>query len=964
MAVIETWFNQDLQKPVQVNYLDGNLFSNNGNGNKIGVVVTNNGEAVTLTGTVSGYAVLADGTTVPCTGTRSGNKASILIPPAAYLPGAIFVSVFLTDGNTVTTLAAVSSSVLRARTDNQVDPGSVVTDWTQTINAAMQDVVDAAEGLEDIVATPYEELTFPVPLGAYTIYNHNLYRCTTPIATSESFTAAHWSAKTNLGQELSDLNRAVINNRDLLTKGNADLMPVWEQGYLANSTGQEVQSQEGIRSGWLYISDAEKITVNLLSRDLISEAKIFFYENIGENRSKVIVISGLTSTVYIDPSWKYARIHFAKWNSTISVSDAVSIFENATIGYTAFKDNLIDTLARDTDTIINNRDLLIKGNAELVPIWEQGYLADSTGQEVQSQEGIRSKWLYIGDADAITVNLLSRDLISEAKIFFYEDIGVDRSSVKVISNLTATVAIDPTWKYARIHFAKWNSTINVPDATSIFGNAAISYTAQNDEAFGYSNSRIFSNESIWHKEIYPLYYDEASTYTAQVIETISIEKDTIYSLYVGRIVGPSSAVLRVYIKYADDSVERYDVSENNRARTFKTANKDISIASIIAVAVNGTAPGESGKALFIDGVLLIGELKVSQIYVDNQYFAIPAYYMNHLLAKEKTIRANEKTCSFNGDSFVFLTDTHYSYNYMVNRNYGSNSVNTNHSIQMVKHIMDNTATRMIVFGGDLLDLCEGIDEMVHSANSFFDLVGKYSYRLMCAVGNHEYYTDLHDQSLGRPTPNELYGALIKFNEGYIVSKGPMDSYCFDNTVQKIRYVVVSCGRNTENTVEQTKWVLNCFLETPAGYKIITVGHAFMLDNMTGFRGYYHKQIVEGLDAVKAGTSYTFEGTTYDYSTLSNVSVICIITGHTHIDGYLVSEGGVLCICTTCDCWSRAGEIVDGEVVVSPRPTGGIEEQAFDVMQFDFDNELIHCTRIGAGSDRTFTYGTNPGPVTT
>ena len=202
MAVIETWFNQDLQKPVQVNYLDGNLFSNNSNGNRIGVVVTNNGEAVTLTGTVSGYAVLADGTTVPCTGTRSGNKASILIPPAAYLPGAIFVSVFLTDGNTVTTLAAVSSSVLRSRTDNQVDPGSVVTDWTQTINAAMQEVVDAAEGLEDIVATPYESLTFPVPLGAYTIYNQNLYRCTTPIATSEAFTAAHWSSATNVGNEL------------------------------------------------------------------------------------------------------------------------------------------------------------------------------------------------------------------------------------------------------------------------------------------------------------------------------------------------------------------------------------------------------------------------------------------------------------------------------------------------------------------------------------------------------------------------------------------------------------------------------------------------------------------------------------------------------------------------------------------------------------------------------------------
>ncbi len=209
MAVIETWFNQDLQKPVTVQYLDGSLFSNNGNGNRIGVNVYDNGEAVTLTGSVSGYAVLSDGTTVPCTGARTGNQASILVPPAAYVPGALFLSVFLTDGTTVTTLAAVSTSVLLARTDSQVDPGSVVTDWTQTINGAMQDVQTAAENLGQIVATPYASLTYPVPLGKYTYYNGNLYRCVSPIASIESFTPAHWSAAINLGDEVSNLKSAI-----------------------------------------------------------------------------------------------------------------------------------------------------------------------------------------------------------------------------------------------------------------------------------------------------------------------------------------------------------------------------------------------------------------------------------------------------------------------------------------------------------------------------------------------------------------------------------------------------------------------------------------------------------------------------------------------------------------------------------------------------------------------------------
>lgn len=208
-AVIESWFRQDLQKPVQVHYLDGSLFSNNGNGNRIGVELTNGGEDYTVTGTVSGYAVLADGSTVPCTGAKSGNKASILVPPAAYLPGNIFITIFLTDGTTVTTLAAVSSTVIQARTDNQVSPGSVVTDWTNTINAAMQSVETSAANLGKIVATPYAQLTFPVPLGKYTYYNNNLYRCTTPIPSSEDFTAAHWSSALNLGDEVSDLKSAI-----------------------------------------------------------------------------------------------------------------------------------------------------------------------------------------------------------------------------------------------------------------------------------------------------------------------------------------------------------------------------------------------------------------------------------------------------------------------------------------------------------------------------------------------------------------------------------------------------------------------------------------------------------------------------------------------------------------------------------------------------------------------------------
>lgn len=205
MAVIETWLMQDLKKPVPVQQLCGNFFSHNGNANRIGVRVYNGDSPATLSGTVSGYAVLTDGTTVPCTGSLSGNEASILLPAAAYVPGNIFITIMLTSGTTITTLAALAGNVVRARTDSQVDPGSVVTDWTNTINAALQTVENYTG---NIIATPYASLTYPVPLGKYCIYNNLLYRCVSPIASSENWTASHWT-QTKLADDVSDLKSAL-----------------------------------------------------------------------------------------------------------------------------------------------------------------------------------------------------------------------------------------------------------------------------------------------------------------------------------------------------------------------------------------------------------------------------------------------------------------------------------------------------------------------------------------------------------------------------------------------------------------------------------------------------------------------------------------------------------------------------------------------------------------------------------
>ena len=129
MARIETWFEQDLRKMLKVQVLTGNLFSQDNEGNLIGVTVTDGGEPATLEGTVSANVIRGDGGTVAVTGTLSGNKASVVLPQAAYaVPGLVTIIIKLTDSDSgvITTLAAMTAIVYRTSTDTVVDPGTII----------------------------------------------------------------------------------------------------------------------------------------------------------------------------------------------------------------------------------------------------------------------------------------------------------------------------------------------------------------------------------------------------------------------------------------------------------------------------------------------------------------------------------------------------------------------------------------------------------------------------------------------------------------------------------------------------------------------------------------------------------------------------------------------------------------------------------------------------------------------
>lgn len=128
MALIESWFKQDLNKAVQVQPLHGVVFTEDNEGNLIGVRCYRDGAEENLSGELNGYVIRPDEQTVAITeGTLSGNEASILLPSDALdVQGIIHIILRLISGTTRTTICAVRAVVQRSRSQNIIDGDRVI----------------------------------------------------------------------------------------------------------------------------------------------------------------------------------------------------------------------------------------------------------------------------------------------------------------------------------------------------------------------------------------------------------------------------------------------------------------------------------------------------------------------------------------------------------------------------------------------------------------------------------------------------------------------------------------------------------------------------------------------------------------------------------------------------------------------------------------------------------------------
>ena len=221
------------------------------------------------------------------------------------------------------------------------------------------------------------------------------------------------------------------------------------------------------------------------------------------------------------------------------------------------------------------------------------------------------------------------------------------------------------------------------------------------------------------------------------------------------------------------------------------------------VAHDFVPPGEPSSSLFVR----VADLEKA---VGN---GIPVYWENYLADKITAIQKAQEDSGLSGDSFVFLTDYHYTFN-------------AQNSPALIRRILEACGIGKVLFAGDLInhnDAITSTDEVLADITSALDtLTSGVMEHCFTVDGNHEHHmVGYPDYDPGHAV---LYSMLAKRQELHIGWVDAYGSYWVDNVPQKIRYFFLSCEANAVTTAEAGASVAAELANVPAGYTVVLVTH--------------------------------------------------------------------------------------------------------------------------------------------
>lgn len=345
-----------------------------------------------------------------------------------------------------------------------------------------------------------------------------------------------------------------------------------------------------------------------------------------------------------------------------------------------------------------------------------------------------------------------------------------------------------------------------------------------------------------------------------------------------------------------------------------------------------------------------------RIYKVDNTVHFPDYYRNHMADRVRTI--NDKLTNPNDFGFGFITDVHAEFN-------------AKHFPALIDEIRTKTPVNEFMGGGDWatgwFDTKTAKDNKPELLTFFEELRRLFKgIPLLKTIGNHEWaYGPDNSYNI---SSQELYGYYLRDEDKMFsnIHWGPDHTYYYwDNQQAKCRYISLNVmdypdtlkpNGNQDNKEwwfevgnDQINWLKATLNSVPEGYVVAIESHLVPLnaDQFASFpAAKIGTTISNGEDLQAIASAYVAKTGVF---ASAKGDLLGWFGGHYHADDITV-RNGVTYITTIADCMS-IWDIPN----VPTKEVGTTSEQAFDIAIVDRADRKVNLTRIGAGSDRSFTY---------
>ena len=232
---IEKRFSVDLDKPLNVQYGGGLMFTGDAGADTFEITLYKSGEAYAPGGSVALNCIRADGNTVTVAGSISGNVATATLTQACCaIPGPLSVVMQIISGGNTGAIFAAAYTVMPAQTGEPIDPGTTIPDIAALIaqiDAAVDSIPADYSDLLSAIAPTFSAST-AYAAGDYVWYDGDLYK----------FIAAHsagsWTGSDVVAAvfatDIAELKSALTNVESaIFEEGNA--LDLSEYGFNNNN---------------------------------------------------------------------------------------------------------------------------------------------------------------------------------------------------------------------------------------------------------------------------------------------------------------------------------------------------------------------------------------------------------------------------------------------------------------------------------------------------------------------------------------------------------------------------------------------------------------------------------------------------------------------------------------------------------------------------------------------------------